>query len=263
MNNEETIIMQPQNNKQAQNNNLTMQEHTVDSQKQEEKMSNSGKNFAAVTGAAVVGGIIGGAGTAAAANMFNNEQEEQEPEVKVEEAQAATSTAKPAPKVEEKHETEEVIATVDENGETDYTGNAGADPVAQNPTAGPQPVSNVGNDDYEVQVLGIYENGEGQEMAFLTDGETVAAVLDANGDGVANLIAVDENLNGQFEEGEVHDISDQHISMDQIEQEYLAQQQELMEQEEMEQMEQEHDTFAYDTDDDLDYDNDAPDLSFV
>ena len=251
MNSEETIIMQPQNNNQAQ------QVQNVNTPKQEEKKSGSGKKVAAMTGAAVFGGAAGGAGTAAAANMLNKEQtEEQEQEVKVDEdTPTTTTTAKPEPKAEEKIETEEIPVTVDENGETDYTGNAGADPVAQNPTPEPQPTGNEGGDAHEVQVLGVYENGEGQEMAILTDGETVAAVLDANGDGEANVIGVDENMNGQLEEGEIYDISDQHISMSQYEDAYLAQQQE--------QIQQEHETFAYNADDQQDYNNDAPDLSFA
>ena len=251
MNNEETIIMQPQNNNQAQ------QVQNVDTPKQEEQKSGNGKKVAAMTGAAVFGGAAGGAGTAAAANMLNKEQtEEQEQEVKVDEdTPTTTTTAKPGPKAEEKIETEEIPVTVDENGETDYTGNAGADPVTQNPTSTPQTTGNAGSDAHEVQVLGVYENGEGQEMAILTDGETVAAVLDANGDGEANVIGIDENMNGQLEEGEIHDISDQHISMSQYEDAYLAQQQE--------QMQQEHETFAYNADDQQDYNNDAPDLSFA
>ena len=251
MNSEETIIMQPQNNNQAQ------QVQNVDTPKQEEQKSGNGKKVAAMTGAAVFGGAAGGAGTAAAANMLNKEQtEEQEQEVKVDEdTPTTTTTAKPGPKAEEKIETEEIPVTVDENGETDYTGNAGADPVAQNPTPEPQPTGNEGGDAHEVQVLGVYENGEGQEMAILTDGETVAAVLDANGDGEANVIGIDENMNGQLEEGEIYDISDQHISMSQYEDAYLAQQQE--------QIQQEHETFAYNADDQQDYNNDAPDLSFA
>lgn len=243
--------MQPKNNEKAQ------QIQSVETPKQDEKKAGNGKKVAAMTGAAVFGGAAGGVGTAAAANMFNKEQvDEQEQEVKVEEeTPAATTTAKPEPKVEEKAETEEIPVTVDENGETDYTGNAGADPVAQNPTPEPQPTGNEGGDAHEVQVLGVYENGEGQKMAILTDGETVAAVLDANGDGEANVIGIDENMNGQLEEGEIHDISDQHISMSQYEDAYLAQQQE--------QMQQEHETFAYNADDQQDYNNDAPDLSFA
>ena len=243
--------MQPQNNNQAQ------QVQNVDTPKQEEQKSGNGKKVAAMTGAAVFGGAAGGAGTAAAANMLNKEQtEEQEQEVKVDEdTPTTTTTAKPGPKAEEKIETEEIPVTVDENGETDYTGNAGADPVAQNPTPEPQPTGNEGGDAHEVQVFGVYENGEGQEMAILTDGETVAAVLDANGDGEANVIGIDENMNGQLEEGEIHDISDQHISMSQYEDAYLAQQQE--------QIQQEHETFAYNADDQQDCNNDAPDLSFA
>lgn len=255
MNNEETIIMQPKNNEKAQ------QIQSVETPKQEEKKSGNGKKVAAMTGAAVFGGAAGGAGTAAAANMFNKEQEEeQEQEVKVEEdTPTATTTAKPEPKVEEKVETEEIPVTVDENGETDYTGNAGADPVTQNPTSTPQPTGNDGSDAHEVQVLGVYENGEGQELVILTDGERGGAVLDATGNGEGDLLWVDgsdgSTPDGMMQEGEVIDITEQHIQMSQYEDAYLAQQQE--------QMQQEHETFAYNADDQQDYNNDAPDLSFA
>ena len=237
MSNEETIIMQPQNNNQAQ------QVQNVDTPKQEEKNTGKGKNIAAMTGAAVFGGAAGGAGTAAAANLFTKEQE-----VKVEEeTPAATTTAKPEQEVEEKTETKVTPVTTDEHGEPDYTGHGGADPVTPQPQL--QQTSNDSNETQEVQVLGVYHNDEGQEAAVLTDGETVAVVLDANGDGEANVIGIDENHNNQFDEGEVHDISDQHIGMGQFEDAYFAQQEE--------QLQQEHDTFAYNASEEADYNNDA------
>lgn len=252
MNNEETIIMQPQNNTQAQ------PVQNVETPKQEKKKSGNGKKVAALTGAAVFGGAAGGAGTAAAANMFNKEQEEeQEQEVK-EEEETPAATAKPEPKaepkVEEKAEPEEVPVTPDENGEPDYTGHGGADPVAPNPQ--PTPTGNDGGDAHEVQVLGVYQTEDGMEAAVLTNGEEVAAVVDVDGDGTADVLLVDENHNQQIDEGEVYDVSAEHVEMQRYEDAYLAQQQ-------MEQQQQEQETFAYNANDQQDYNNDAPDLSFT
>lgn len=279
MNNEETIIIQPQNSGSANQKaaNTATEQTTVNSvaDAKDMKDKSSSKRTAATAAAGIFGGIVGGVGTAAAATMQNPE----EPEVEVaEEAQAieaetsthATTHASTAhaAQAHDSKENEESV-TYDEEGNPDYTNQTG-DPVVQEtqPTQEPQqtqepqptPTSNGGgNDSNEVQVLGVYENGEGQEMAILTDGETVAAVLDSTGNGEADSIWVDgsdgSRPDGVVQEGEVHDISDQHISMNQYEEAYIAQQQE--------QMQQEHETFAYNADDQQDYNNDAPDLSFA
>lgn len=255
MNNEETIIMQPKNN-----NNKAQQTTANAESPKEEKNTNSGAKVGATIAAATIGGFTGGVGTVAAAKMMNTEEEAEVQDVEnVQDTEAKPSAkpVEPAPTVEAKEE--EIPVTVDENGEPDYTGHAGADPVTENPQ--PTPVSNA-SEAGEVQVLGVYErtdeNGVHQELAVLTDGETVAVVLDANGDGDANVIGIDENMNGHLEEGEIHDISEQHIGMSQFEQEYIAQQQEMEQQ-----MQQEHETFAINADDQQDYNNDAPDLSFA
>lgn len=210
---------------------------------------------------------MGGVATAATVGMMNAD----EVEVQAEEDAQETATAAPAattteePEVEVKEE-ENAPESFDENGDPDYTGNAGANPVTQNPSSDePQPIPasnpSTPDDAPEVEVLGVYQNEEGQELAFLTDGETVAAVLDADGDGEVDVLAVDENVNGEFEEGEIHDVSDQHISMQPIEQEYIAQHPEEFEQQEyyaqQDEMEQQDDTFAYNASDDYDYNNDA------
>lgn len=252
MNNEETMIMQPKN--EAKKSVETTNTATPKETKKEEQKSNTTAKVAATATAGVFGGAAGGAASVAAANMMDK-QEPVEEEVKAE----VVAEAKPEPKVEEKAETEEILVTVDENGETDYTGNAGADPVAQNTTPEPQPTGNEGDDAHEVQVLGVYENGEGQELIILTDGERGGAVLDATGNGEGDLLWVDgsdgSTPDGMMQEGEVIDITEQHIQMSQYEDAYLAQQQE--------QMQQEHETFAYNADEQQDYNNDAPDLSFA
>lgn len=254
MNNEETIVMKPQNNKAEQTQNV----ETAG------KKSNKGKKVAATAAAAVMGGIVGGGATYAATEMFHDpETEEQKPE---EEAQ---STEKPVeadagePQKEQPDETanEEVAVKVDDetNVAPDYTGHNGADPVTPNPEmqAAVYETSDAGTND--VQVLGVYEaqgdQGQTMQAAVLTNGEEVAAVLDLDGEGTADVLAVYNNQTQQIDEGEVYDISDYNVQMSDFQDTYLAQQQE--------QMQQEHDTFAYNAgDDQLDYNNDA-DLSFT
>ena len=111
------------------------------------------------------------------------------------------------------------------------------------------------SDTNEVQVLGVYqtegENGQTMEAAVLTNGQEVAAVVDVDGDGYVDILAVDQNHNQQIEEGEVYDVSSEQVHMSGYEQQYIAQQQE------QEQMQQE-DSFNYTADDSQpDYNNDA------
>lgn len=280
MNNEETIIMQPNNSgatekkSQSQDSETTEQKivnNTADVKGKKE--SGLGKRVAATAAAGVFGGVAGGVGTAAAANMMNTE----EPEVEVEEeTQDAEPAASQATHTTSAHDSKPV--TQDEEGNPDYTGHAGANPVTEEPQPAeepqpseePQPTQTSngdGNSSDEVQVLGVYqrtdENGVQQEMAILTNGEEVAAVVDTTGDGEVNVLAVDENHNGQFEEGEIYDVSNEHASMNMYEQAYVAQHPEITEEQQMmaaqEQMEMEQqETFAYEATDESDYNNEAP-----
>lgn len=214
MNNEETIIAQPKSKKQY----VSMKGN-----------QGKGKMFASAAAAATVGGFVGAAGTAAA--MSHNEeeevvipkQEEQKPqnnEVDTEEVEVSATDQPSEP---------QVTAVVDSSSEPDYTSHENADPVlVEDPqTAQATMASNVSEP--EVQVLGVYERtteeGIHQTAAVLTNGEEVAAVVDTTGDGYANVMAMDSNGNGQFDEGEVHDISDHGISMNNFEDAYLDQQQ--------------------------------------
>lgn len=260
MNNEETIIAQSNAQKQ--------------SEKKQEKTEGKGKTVAATVAASTVGGAVGGAGTATAMNYAAQEKaEEHETEEQNAEEQAAseqsttaeeqtvTAEAKPEtdtepkpepePQVEEtpRHDEQEMTARVDDPAEPDYTGNGGADPVVETATV----QSTTEDAAPQVQVLGVYENvtdeGIHQTAAVLTNGEEYAFVADVTGDGIVDILGVDENLNGQLDEGEVHDVSAENVPMSVYEDAYLAQQQE------QEQM----DTMAYNTSDDMmpDYDNDA------
>lgn len=241
MNNEETMVMQPDANKPA---NKPVNEKV--------KKSNNGARVAAAAVAAGTAGMAGGAGGAAAMNytMYNETDDNDAAPLKTEENTAAVNDA-------EQNEIEEpvsVAARVDDQYEPDYTNHGNADPVV----AAAQPVSAVEESAPDIQVLGVYENttaeGVRQTAAVLTDGSEVAAVVDVDGDGVADYLAVDMNHNQQLDEGEVIDCSDQNVSMSDFQQAYSAQQG-------MQQM----DDMTYNTssDDMQDYNNDADISSYV
>lgn len=247
MNNEETITMQPKNEagNAAELNNAT-------SVKEEKKINAAGR-LATTAAAGAFGGVAGGAASVAATNMINSEdpvEEEIQEEVVVATAKPEPQVA-PEPVVETKtEEIEEVPVTVDEEQEEDYANQQSADPVVQE--TGVTSASNSSEDEPEVEILGVYErtdeNGVHQEIAILTNGEEIAAVLDSNGDREADIIGIDHNHNEQFDEGEIYDISEQHVGMEQFEQQYLAQQQEEIEQQ---------DSYTSEANDEQDYDNDV------
>ena len=103
----------------------------------------------------------------------------------------------------------------------------------------------------EVQILGMYEAegdyGQTMQAAVFTNGVDVAAVVDVNGDGKAEVYVQDVNGNGQIEQNEIADISNNPVEMSQIEQAYALQQQAEA---------QNINTFAYNaTDEQPDYNN--------
>lgn len=245
MNNEETIIAQPKANEQT-------------STKQEKKHK-SGKIVTAATSAAI-GGVLGGVGTAAAMHHGNagadgeiseplssEEQATPTEESKVDESPIVTAQA-----TEDEGNTD---ASNGDNAEPDYTNHDNADPViTTEPQATAQVAVAVADEEQpEVQVLGFYDNvtdeGVHQTAAILTNGTEVAAVVDVNGNGIADMLAVDNNGNGQIDEGEVVDISDMNVHMTDCQQLYAQQQ---MEQQQMDDMAQ--NTAYYDT---PDYNNNA------
>lgn len=248
MNNEETIVMKPQNNKAEQPQSV----ETVD------KKSNKVKKVVATAAASIVGGVVGGGAAYAATEMLHSkeEAEEQKPE------EEAVAAEKPAAAVVDEPQKEELVSRVDdeEGGEPDYTNHNGANPVTQNPEVQATVDDTSGGNAHEVQVLGMYEaqgeDGQTMQAAMLTNGHEVAAVVDLDGDGVADILAVDENQNQQIDEGEVYDLSNDNVHMADYQDLYMAQQQQM-------QMDQEQNTFAYNASDDQpDYNNDA-DLSYV
>lgn len=277
MNSEDTIIMQPKNNveKAAESNNVKEQEQTPKTNApKDEKSSNNhtaGK-VAATAAAGVFGGAAGGAASIAAANLMDTPEDEPvvepvEEEVVVSAKPEPKPAPEPAPSEEEPKEeeskddepTDGSDDSVEQGGQEgeDYTGQDHQDhqvpPTGQEP--GPTPTSDDPSEP-EIQVLGVYErydeNGVHQEMAILTDGEKIAAVADLDGTGDADILAVDENMNGHFEEGEIHSISeiaDHPVKMSQFEEAYIAQQ-------EAQQFEEQQ-ACACETSDESDFNNDV------
>lgn len=249
MNNEETIVMKPQNNNKA--------EQTENVEATTAQKSNKVKQIVTTAAAGIVGGVVG-AGAAYAADGMNHgkEIEEQKPE---DEAQTAeVSNASTAEASQDKQQVGPQVEAVETKADDtasegpDYTNLNNANPMTPNPEV-EAVVDESSNDDANgVQVLGVYdvpgENGQNTQAAVLTNGEEYAVVADIDGDGVADVLGVDENHTQQIEEYEVYDISNECVQMSNFQNAV-----------DYEQQQQEQETFVYNANDDLseDYNNHA------
>lgn len=269
MNNEETIIMQPQSG-----NNPKANQATTAAEPNAKPKKTRGKRSAAMVGAAVAGAAVGSGatlGVEAVVDDSNNDQEENNAQT----AETQTDNAAEQQEVEAVADTQDGIeteqpqyvseaprdvnATVDDvapNGESDYTGHGGDNFVTQDDDPNLQTASDdgMGVHDDQLQVLGVYdvqnEDGSMMQTATITDGHYIGAVIDADYDGTADAVIVDYNQNQQIEEGEVFDVSNENIQMQDFQDAHVAQQQDMMQQE------QEH--LAYNASDDQpDYCNNA------
>lgn len=256
MNNEETIVMKPQYNNKA--------EQTEKVEATTAQKSNKVKQIVTTAAAGIVGGVVG-AGAAYAADGMNHgkEIEEQKPEDEVQkpadEAQTAeVSNASTAETSQDEQQVEPQVEAVEAKADDtasegpDYTNLNNANPVTPNPEV-EAVVDESSNDDANgVQVLGVYdvpgENGQNMQAAVLTNGEEYAVVADIDGDGVADVLGVDENHTQQIEEYEVYDISNECVQMSNFQNAV-----------DYEQQQQEQETFVYNANDDLseDYNNHA------
>lgn len=269
MNNEETIIMQPQSG-----NNPKANQATPAAEPNAKPKKTRGKRSAAMAGAAVAGAAVGSGatlGVEAVVDDSNNDQEENNAQT----AETQTDNAAEQQEVEAVADTQDCIeteqpqyvseaprdvnATVEDvasNGESDYTGHGGDNFVTQDDDPNLQTASDdgMGVHDDQLQVLGVYdvqnEDGSMMQTATITDGHYIGAVIDADYDGTADTVIVDYNQNQQIEEGEVFDVSNENIQMQDFQDAHVAQQQDMMQQE------QEH--LAYNASDDQpDYCNNA------
>lgn len=268
MNNEETIIMQPQSG-----NNPKANQAAPAAEPNAKPKKTRGKRSAAMAGAAVAGAAVGSGatlGVEAVVDDSNNDQEENNAQT----AETQTDNAAEQQEVEAVADTQDGIeteqpqyvseaprdvnATVEDvasNGESDYTGHGGDNIVAQeDPNLQTASDDGMGVHDDQLQVLGVYdvqnEDGSMMQTATITDGHYIGAVIDADYDGTADAVIVDYNQNQQIEEGEVFDVSNENIQMQDFQDAHVAQQQDMMQQE------QEH--LAYNASDDQpDYCNNA------
>lgn len=256
MNNEETIVMKPQNN-----NNKAEQTENVEATTAQK--SNKVKQIVTTAAAGIVGGVVGaGAAYAADGMSHGKEIEEQKPEDEAQpadEAQTAeVSNASTAEASQDKQQVEPQVEAVEAKADDtasegpDYTNINNANPMTPNPEV-EAVVDESSNDDANgVQVLGVYvvpgENGQNTQAAVLTNGEEYAVVADIDGDGVADVLGVDENHTQQIEEYEVYDISNECVQMSNFQNAV-----------DYEQQQQEQETFVYNANDDLseDYNNHA------
>lgn len=249
MNNEETIVMKPQNNNKA--------EQTENVEATTAQKSNKVKPIVTTAAAGIVGGVVGaGAAYAADGMSHGKEIEEQKPE---DEAQTAeVSNASTAEASQDKQQVEPQVEAVETKADDtaseglDYTNLNNANPMTPNPEV-EAVVDESSNDDANgVQVLGVYdvpgENGQNTQAAVLTNGEEYAVVADIDGDGVADVLGVDENHTQQIEEYEAYDISNECVQMSNFQNAV-----------DYEQQQQEQETFVYNANDDLseDYNNHA------
>lgn len=91
---------------------------------------------------------------------------------------------------------------------------AGEEVVAEPATPQAQPAGQTTGD---VQVLDYQtvDNGQGgqADVAVITDGTTQAVVIDADRDGIADVMAVDQNHDGQVSDNEIINLEGHNVAM--------------------------------------------------
>lgn len=290
MNNEETIIMQPQGGNNPKANQAASAAEPNAKPKKTRGKRGAAMAGAAVAGAAVGSGATLGVeavvddsnndqenNAQTAETQTDNAAEQQEVEA-VADTQDEIETEQPQYVSEAPRDVNATVDDVAPNGENDYTGHGGGNFVAQDdpnlqtasdytghggdnfvtqdddPNLQTASDDGMGVHDDQLQVLGVYdvqnEDGSMMQTATITDGHYIGAVIDADYDGTADTVIVDYNQNQQIEEGEVFDVSNENIQMQDFQDAHVAQQQDMMQQE------QEH--LAYNASDDQpDYCNNA------
>lgn len=213
MNNEETILG-PQPGNEANGTNQSTEAQTK---------YGKGKKAAAVAGAGVLGGIVGAGGAYAAGNMAEHQEEEPEAQATESREGASKAAAQSQPKQAAAEEASTPAAGNSSEG-VDRAGQGEADPAPIDARAQPTGGQPATTEPGEVRVVGMQKgqtvDGHTSETAILTDGEVVAVVVDADGDGTAEYLGVDENRDGQFGEDEVVNIQDENVDMASLRQAY-------------------------------------------
>ena len=224
MNNEETIIKQPKNNEKA---NETQNSSNIETGKK----SGMGKKVAVTAGAAALGGVAG-AGGMFAASKIHDKKETEEPDVKEtdkkEDPVAFASEPKEThtqPKQSMASKEESHVVSNDNQESSEYNQHQESSHVRTNPDV--HQTVNSNNSASGTRVVSVDQieigNGHTVEAVTLTNDGEVAVVVDTDNDGTADILAIDENRNGQFEDNELHDISGENWQMSGYEQAYAQQ----------------------------------------
>ena len=109
-----------------------------------------------------------------------------------------------------------IAAIVDSNDNGEFESNEIVDLRGESiQVGGATPVAND-----EVQVISVENdvdlNGHAVNIAHIAVGDDEALLVDANQNGEADFLVHDDNGNNQIDDGEVHDISDSHMPMPQL-----------------------------------------------
>lgn len=109
-----------------------------------------------------------------------------------------------------------IAAIVDSNDNGEFESNEIVDLRGESiQVGGATPVAN-----NEVQVISVENdvdlNGHAVNIAHIAVGDDEALLVDANQNGEADFLVHDDNGNNQIDDGEVHDISDSHMPMPQL-----------------------------------------------
>lgn len=193
----------------------------------EKKGMSTGTIVAGVAG----GGVVGAAAAAGAAYAYDNLNGDEAVAVVAEEGEALAEAAP----VQEVHTHTETVHVIHEVPAEQPVEQPVGTPVQDGPvTPGSNHISGAhgpstggevttgggttgGSEESDVHVIGVdvVDNGQGGEavIAYMedrADGQ-LAAVIDVEGDGTVDVLAVDENGNQHFEENEFHDVSGEGI----------------------------------------------------
>lgn len=254
MNNEETRILNPQQPEQQAEvkNNAEQPSAPQPEQKPADKKDAKPSNKKGAAFSAAAGGAIGAAAATGAQHLYDNMQAEAE-EVEVEEVEEEEVASAAEPKATVKPEPkDEIPEDAKLEGPQDAVGTNGGDEQGGDnviPADGPDTTPQ----ESDVHVLGVdlIDDGEGGQMFVAALEDSVsgdqALVVDVDLDGTIDVLAVDENHNGQLENNEIYNVHDQGWQSEGYVEAYAQEQQML----------QEEQNYIAAADENADYMNDA------
>ncbi len=186
----------------------------------EQKKVKKGSKFMGRAAAATVGAAFGDGAVEAGERIYNKTTAEEEP-AKIDKTLAEAEKTTTAEAIVEKYE-DIRVAHVDDTATTATLEDLNAIPYDASyiDDSAPATPSSGSESDNEVHVVGVavQDNGDGgmATIVGLQSGEETAIVVDVDTDGTIDIVGIDENHNGQFEQNEWHDASEAHMSTGQV-----------------------------------------------